>query len=104
MLPKPTVMLSKVLDLSNFTEIDWIKGIVKKDRLIIGLFYDHYSPTLYGHILACVKEEDIAVKIMVEAFLKIVSSMPEYLQTDVNLFTWMIWVINNEILKQTRDG
>lgn len=91
-------------DAAQFTEADWVAGLLARDKTVIALCYDKYAPALYGYILKTVLNETVAANVLSAAFLHIVKGIEDYSPAELRLFTWMLRITHWEMIRQTGEG
>ena len=89
--------------LAHHTEEALIVALREKDKQVIGIIYDNYSPVLYGVILKIVKSEQVAEDVLQETFIKIWKNADAYDSSKGRLFTWLISIARNCAIDYTRS-
>lgn len=91
-------------DAAQFSEADWVAGLLARDKNVIALCYDKYAPALYGYILKTVPNEPAAANVLSAAFLHIIKGIDDYRPSELRLFTWMLRITHWEMIRQTGEG
>ena len=85
------------------TEVLLVQRLRDRDEGAMTIFYDKYSPALYGVILRIVKKEETAEDVLQEAMVKIWHSFPSYDASKGRLFTWVMNVSRNLAIDKIRS-
>lgn len=81
-----------------------IQLLQQKDKRVIAILYDQYSPALYGVILRIVRSEEIAEDVLQDSFVKIWKSADRYDRRKAKLFTWLLNIARNTAIDATRSA
>ena len=93
-------MIKKITDI---TEEELVKALVRKDRDAVGLLYDKYSPFLFGIINRVVNSDEIAEDILQEVFVKVWKNIGSYDSSKGKLITWMANISRNLAIDKIRS-
>lgn len=78
---------------STLSETDLIKGCVRNDRRTQELLYKQYINALLAISRAYVKNEEDAIEIVQDSFLKIFQNLKQYNSERSSLYTWMRTIV-----------
>jgi len=81
-----------------------IQLLQQKDKRVVAILYDQYSPALYGVILRIVRSEEIAADVLQDSFVKIWKSAERYDRKKAKLFTWLLNIARNTAIDATRSA
>ncbi|WP_244620384.1 RNA polymerase sigma factor [Chitinophaga japonensis] len=87
----------------TYTEAELVQGLKARDEKIFSYVYDHYSPALYGVALKVVNDENAAVDLLQDIFLKIWRGIDRYDEEKGRLFTWMLNIARNTAIDTLRS-
>lgn len=87
----------------TFLEKHIIELLREKDKRAISLLYDNYADTLYGVAYKVVKNQDLALDIVQESFVKIWKKSDSYDPTKAKLFTWLFRITRNTAIDKLRS-
>lgn len=87
----------------TYTEAELVQGLKARDEKVFSYVYDHYSPALYGVALKVVNDENTAVDVLQEIFLKIWRGIERYDVEKGRLFTWMLNIARNTAIDTLRS-
>lgn len=79
----------------NYTETELISLLQSNEAAAYNYLYDKYSGALYSIIRKIIVQEDKAVDVLQEAFIKIWKNIHTYDPNKAKLFTWMINIAKN---------
>ena len=85
-----------------------IKNIACQDKIVIDsiknrdvesfeIFYDQYSPALYGWILSKMNDSKLSEEILLNSFLRIWEKIHLYDSSKCKFFIWMLQITSIEI-------
>lgn len=80
-----------------------VQGLKARDEKVFSYVYDHYSPALYGVALKVLNDENTAVDVLQEIFLKIWRGIERYDVDKGRLFTWMLNIARNTAIDTLRS-
>ncbi len=81
-----------------------VQALQKRDKRVIEILYDQYSPALYGVILKIVRSEETACDVLQDTFIKIWTHGNQYDARKGTLFTWMLNIARNKAIDKTRSA
>ncbi|WP_298738177.1 sigma-70 family RNA polymerase sigma factor [uncultured Chitinophaga sp.] len=87
----------------TYTEAELVQGLKARDEKVFSYVYDHYSPALYGVALKVLNDENTAVDVLQEIFLKIWRGIERYDVDKGRLFTWMLNIARNTAIDTLRS-
>lgn len=77
--------------------------LFKRERQAITYLYDHYKAALYGVLYRIVPDEDEALDLLQDTFVKIWKNFDQYDPTKGRLYTWMVNVARNLAIDKLRS-
>ncbi len=88
----------------KISETELLERIRNADEGAFSLLYKNYSTALYGIIYRILKDEDEAMDLLQEAFVKIWKNIMHYDQSRGRLFTWMSNLTRNLTIDRIRSA
>ena len=86
----------------NHAEINLVNSIRSGDERSLTILYKMYSPALLGIITRIVKNDEVALDVLQECFMKIWKSVEQYEETRGRFFTWMARLAKNHAIDYLR--
>ncbi|UBM59769.1 sigma-70 family RNA polymerase sigma factor [Marinilongibacter aquaticus] len=85
-------------------ESELISKLRERDESGFEYLYRNYSAALYGIVFRILKDEDEAVDLLQEAFVKIWDKIGQYDKSKGKLFTWMANLTRNLAIDRIRSA
>ncbi len=69
----------------------------RNDKGAFNQIYEKYAPLLYGEIIRAVDDQDIAEKILTEAFIEIHKSIMHFKFGNIRFYTWILQIVHERL-------
>lgn len=86
----------------TYTEQELVEALQQRVGKAFGYLYDHYSAALNGIIIDILQDEEAAMDVLQEVFIKIWKQIDQYDAAKGRLFTWMFNIARNAAIDTTR--
>ncbi|WP_223709645.1 RNA polymerase sigma factor [Niabella beijingensis] len=87
----------------TYREDELVMLLKQRDAEAFGYLYDHYAASLNGIIRSFVADEQQALDVLQECFVKIWSQVQTYDASRARLFTWLAAVARNTAIDMLRS-
>jgi RNA polymerase sigma factor (sigma-70 family) len=101
----PTInnMEHKLVTLNAEEEAEFVSGLKEHDQQVFAKMYSKFSPALYGTILNCVKDTELAENLLQDVFMKAWNNNSQYDAARGRLFVWMYRISRNICIDHIRS-
>lgn len=89
--------------MSTTIEKDIVELMKNGDKKAISLLYENYSSALLGVIKKVIKDEDLALDVLQESFIKVWKKGKTYNPEKAKLFTWLYRIAYNTAIDKIRS-
>lgn len=89
--------------MSTTIEKDIVELMKNGDKKAISLLYENYSGALLGVIKKVIKDEDLALDVLQESFIKVWKKGKTYNPEKAKLFTWLYRIAYNTAIDKIRS-
>lgn len=76
-----------------------IDGIASRESSILHMLFDSFAPSLYGKILAVVKDPDVAIRILEKTLVYSVRHIRQH-NPHIRLHNWLLQIANFKIMEE----
>jgi RNA polymerase sigma factor (sigma-70 family) len=103
--PCPTIinMEHKLATLNAQEEAEFVNGLKEHSEQVFAKMYSKFSPALYGIILNCVKDTELAENLLQDVFMKAWNNSNQYDAAKGRLFVWMYRISRNICIDHIRS-
>jgi RNA polymerase sigma factor (sigma-70 family) len=96
-------MEHKLVSLGKEEEAEFVRGLKEHDEKVFAEMYNKFSPALYGTILNCIKDKELAENLLQDVFMKAWNNSNQYDAAKGRLFAWMYRISRNICIDHIRS-
>jgi RNA polymerase sigma factor (sigma-70 family) len=93
----------KLTTLNAAEEAEFVNGLKEHNEQVFAKMYSKFSPALYGTILNCVKDTELAENLLQDVFMKAWNNSNQYDAAKGRLFVWMYRISRNICIDHIRS-
>lgn len=88
---------------NRYSEEEFVALLATGDKNAFSVIYDSFSAALYGIITKIITDEEAAMDVLQDAFVKIWNKRGSYDSSKGRIFTWMLNIARNTAIDSTRS-
>jgi len=89
--------------IQRYSEDELVVLLKRHEQAAFNYLYDNYSASLHGAILGILPDNDTALDILQEVFVKIWKQISAYDESKGRLFTWMLTIARHAAIDMLRS-